>query len=149
VTARIDRESTSQEGVILAWGRRAAGFAFAVVDNRLVLDYNLAGDHALVTGPLLAAGQLEIQLRMRHEGRGRGFAELLVDGEVVAGQRLRTITGGFGPMSTQVGHSGPSAVSSLYEPPFAFPGRLSNVEVRLAPHDIRGGEVDSGELRID
>ena len=37
-----------EEGVLFAYGRRAAGFALYLQDGRLCFDYNLAGRHTVL-----------------------------------------------------------------------------------------------------
>lgn len=142
VRAEVCR-SDGDEGVLLAWGRQPAGFSFFVQDGRLLFDYNLAGDRALISSAgELPSGELRLELVVT-AGEGGARAELRVDGSVVGSGRLpRPVPGGMGLLVTQCGHNSPSAVSPLYRAPFAYSGRLRRVVVDLAPRDAGTAEAE-------
>ena len=134
ITAHCDRDSAEQEGVLMAYGRRAAGFSLFVQRNRLVFDYNLAGRHTLVTSEKdLPLGAHRLGAALHFDGKSARLA-LLVDGDEIASEPLpMAFPAGFGVMSTQCGLNSPSPVSARYEAPFAFQGGLDRVEVELGP----------------
>lgn len=143
VVAEVERRTADDEGVLLAHGRRAAGFSLFVQGRKLVLDYNLAGRHIVVeSGPVLQVGPARLGLEVLHE-QGTYAARLTVDGEEVAYAMLPgPMPGGLGCLSTQCGHNSPSAVSPRYLTPFAFAGRLHRVTVDLGDRAAESSEID-------
>jgi arylsulfatase len=131
ITARIDRASCKDEGVILAYGRRAAGFSFFIKDNELHFDLNLAGAHYVVCSEPLEPGSKVVQASLSLDGPSPTM-ELRDEGRVVGSLKVPSaMPVGFGTMSTQVGYNSPSPVSLHYEAPFAFSGRLDHVTLTL------------------
>ena len=120
------------EGVILAYGRRAFGFSFFVQDGHLRVDYNLAGRHTeLTAGAPLPDRRVSVSMRVEPAASGATIA-LVVDDERVAGGAVeRLIPGGIGTLSIQCGHNAPSPVSAAYETPFTFTGAMDRVVVEL------------------
>lgn len=136
--------SPADEGVLLAYGRRAFGFSFFVKRGRLMLDYNLAGRHTVLTAAEeLPTGRAELRLDVRGTATA-AQAVLSVDGDRVADTALpRLVPAGIACVSVQCGHNSPSAVSDEYEPPFPFTGTLDRVVVDLGP---RGGADLAGDV---
>jgi arylsulfatase len=134
VTARWTRLSAGQGGVVLAYGRRASGFALFVQDDRLVFDYNLAGRHTVVASTEhVPVGPVEAVLEVVRDGDG-ARARLCLDGrEVGAGALPQLMPGGLGCQSTQCGHNAPSPVSAAYAAPYRFEGELDAVTIELGP----------------
>jgi arylsulfatase len=131
VTADITRRRADDEGVLIAFGRRPAGFAFFIQDDRLVLDYNRVGfRHLVESAPGLPQGRFRAVLQV-DQGRpdGRATATLRVDDTVLVTAPIEVLAGGLGNMSTQVGHNAPSGVSNRFDPPFAFTGDIHTVTV--------------------
>jgi len=143
VMAEVDHRTAADGGVLLAHGRRAAGFSFFVQGARLVLDYNLAGAHTIVeTPPVVPVGASELGLEIVREGDSYA-ARLSVNGDEVAYASLPgPMPGGLGCLSTQCGHNSPSAVSPRYEAPFAFSGQLRRVAVDLGDRSDAASEID-------
>nr|BFE59412.1 arylsulfatase [Dactylosporangium thailandense] len=134
VTARLERHRPGDDGVLLAYGRRAAGFSFFVADGRLSLDLNLAGRHTVVTAPEpLALGPAAVALTLAGDHSG-AEAAFTVDGvEVHRAPVPAVLPAGLGCLSLQCGHNSPSPVSPHYEPPFTFAGTLHEVFIDLGP----------------
>lgn len=149
ITASVDC-SPADEGVLLAYGRRAFGFSFFVKQGSLMFDYNLAGRHTVLTAARrLPAGRAELRLAVRATAPG-ARAVLSVDGDQVAEAALpRLVPAGIACVSVQCGHNSPSAVSDEYEPPFAFTGTLDRVVVDLGPRasDTAGADAE-GEAEL-
>ena len=120
------------EGVILAYGRRAFGFTFFVQDGRLRVDYNLAGRHTELTAKApLPDRPTTVAMRVEPAAAGATIT-LLVDGQRVAmTEAAHLIPGGIGTLSIQCGHNAPSPVSSAYAPPFTFTGAMDRVVIEL------------------
>lgn len=151
VRAHIDGRQPAEEGVLLCWGRRAAGFSLFVQDDALVLDFNLAGDHTIVSTPRgLPVGSVTFDLVVtRHDGASPGPTEpagratLRADGKVLAETSLpQLVPRGMGTLSTQCGMNSPSAISSRYRAPFRYTGALREVVIDLEPTDGAPTHVD-------
>lgn len=120
------------EGVLLAYGRRAFGFSLFVKQGRLMFDYNLAGKHTILSSDdRLPDGESLLQLTLEEVG-GDVSARLRIDGRTVAETPLpQLIPGGIGTLSIQCGHNSPSAVSAEYQAPFRYTGTLAKVVIDL------------------
>lgn len=144
VTARLEPGCAADgDGVLLAYGRRAHGFSFFVLDGRPVLDWNMAGDHTLVRSARPAPdGCTELSLLVQDRPDGV-TAQLAADGQVLAEQALpRLLPGGLGPLAAQCGYNSPSAVSDRYQVPFRYQGRLFEVVVELQPRTVDTSDAD-------
>jgi arylsulfatase A-like enzyme len=131
VTARI-RCRAHDEGVILAYGRRAFGFAFFVNDGRLNVEYNLAGQRTRLTAPdALPDSECTVAMRVEPAPEGAALSIHVDDRRVAEAAVTRLIPGGIGTLSIQCGHNGPSPVSDAYEAPFTFTGALDRVLIEL------------------
>lgn len=131
ISAEILR-SAGDEGVILAFGRRPAGFSFFVQSDRLVFDYNRVGVHHIIESApgSLPAGRCSVAVSVAQSADSTSAqVSLIIDGTTVAEGLVEVIAGGLGNMSTQVGHSAPSPASRRFAAPFGFTGALSPVEV--------------------
>lgn len=136
ISADLVRRSADEEGVVLGYGRKAAGFALFVQDGHLVLDYNRAGAHLVLRSTRrLGTGPCRVELRMTRVAAGSATAQLVIDGDVDTEAEVATLLGGFGGLSTQVGHNAPSGISPLFEPPFALPG-LRYVDIEFDEPDV-------------
>jgi arylsulfatase len=125
-----------EEGVLVCWGRRAAGFSLFVQGDRLIFDFNLAGDHTVVTSPrALPVGDVTFELRVDRDGE-RATATLCASGELLVQAPLpQLVPRGMGTLSTQCGANSPSAVSELYRSPFRYSGALREVLIDLGDAD--------------
>jgi arylsulfatase len=134
ITAYVHRSARQDEGVLLAHGRRAAGFAMFVQDNRLWFDYNLAGHHTTVcSDDEIPTRDSVLAVELERTGEG-AVVTLLINGAATGHTILaRTLPGGFGCLSTQAGHNAPSPVSPRYSSPFRFSGTLRAIDVHLSP----------------
>jgi arylsulfatase len=131
ITARVVC-APGEEGVILAYGRRAFGFSFFIKGRNLTVDYNLAGRHTLLTAPEeLPTADTTVTMRVE-PAPGGGRLSLVIDGRRAAEATVpRLIPGGIGTLSIQCGHNAPSPVSEAYEAPFTFSGALDRVIIEL------------------
>lgn len=136
IEAEVAPLAGGEEGVLFAYGRRAAGFVLFVKEGRLCFDYNLAGRHTLVRsreglvagltrlGGAVAVGDRTARLTLTGDGAELGAAELSMG-----------FPAGFGLLSSQCGMNYPSPVSAEYEAPFRFTGELTTLEITLGETD--------------
>lgn len=140
ITAYVDRRDESAQGVLLALGGRFAGWTFFVKDNHLVYEYNfveieryrIRSDRPLPTGPSV------LQMRFELTGRLRGEVILLVDGaEVGRGPVDRTCPVSTGLEPLDCGQDTQTPVSTEYESPFRFTGRIDKVVLEVLGKEPR------------
>jgi arylsulfatase len=149
--ASMTRAATD-EGVIYATGTENAGFSFFVQDSRLVFDYNAFNDHEiLVSDRDVPVGDTVVGAQVRRTGRRTGTVELLIDGVPCGAAELpllMTVISSVGPI---VGFDHGSAVSTLYEGPFPFSGRLHRIDIDADPEQKHGdaAEIAAAELRAE
>jgi arylsulfatase A-like enzyme len=143
VEASVELRGANDEGVLLAHGRRAAGFSFFIQQGKLVLDYNMGGRHTVIeTEQAVPVGASTLGVEVVPDDDGF-VARLLVNGGVAAmGAVPGPMPGGLGCLSTQCGHNSPSAVSPRYAAPFRFKGRLHRVVVDLGVRTEASEEID-------
>ncbi|PSL02843.1 arylsulfatase [Haloactinopolyspora alba] len=139
VVARLGPRGAG-DGVLLAYGRRAAGFSLFVRDGRLVYDLNLAGRHTVVRTPeQLPSDATTLGMSLITTGDD-ARVELLVDGTTAGKAAIpRALPAGLGCLSTQCGHNSPSPVSTHYDPPFTFGGDLLDVVIEFGDPDETDG----------
>ncbi len=132
IRAFTRRTTHEAEGVLLAYGRRAAGFSLFVQKDRLYFHYNLAGKHTLIESRSpLPVGEHILGCQLSITGRSARIS-LTVDQESVAESDLpMAFPAGFGLLSTQCGMNQPSPVSPRYEAPYRFTGDIDRVEIEL------------------
>jgi arylsulfatase len=132
ISAETERDDAGAQGVLMAYGRRAAGLSLFVQGNRLIFDYNLAGRHTLVQSDIeLPLGRHMLGCSLIVEGTS-AYVRLFCDNRELARQPVpQAFPAGFGVMPTQCGINSPSPVSDLYEAPFTFSGLLHRVVVDL------------------
>ncbi|HMK88838.1 MAG TPA: sulfatase-like hydrolase/transferase [Methylocystis sp.] len=154
LTAVIDNVDGKAEGVIVAHGGRHGGFTLFVKDGKLVYEANtfgqtheqIASSKPLPKGKVTIVYEFEVDFSLVQAAKGLlssallaktrpGQAKLTVGGELVASGRL-TNFGGFRSAGTEtldIGKDLGSPVSSDYESPFAFTGKVEKVEVDVQP----------------
>ena len=143
IFATVDRPSEETEGVLLAQGGRS-GIALFVKSNRLVVDYNLAGNHQVLTSSCaVPTGVCRLGLVMRKTGERRALGILMIDGSSAGEGEFETLANRFGTNTLQCGRNSPIAVSDAYSAPFPFTGFIEKVEVELGD-DKDAGPGDGG-----
>ena len=131
--ARVSR-APGDEGVIWATGTVNAGVSVFVQDDRLVVDYNAFGDHAILESSAeVPAGDSTLSVRLNRLSRTSGTAEVAIDGVECGRIDLPVFMGIVSSVGASIGRDHGSAVSDRYEGPFPFTGTLHEVEIRLAP----------------
>jgi arylsulfatase len=130
LTATVER-AAGDEGVLFATGTENSGFSFFVQGDRLVLDYNAFGNHAVVesTTPV-PSGRSSLVLRMRRLG-SNGSATIEIDGTPCGHAELPLFMRMMSSIGPSVGFDHGSAVSPRYDAPFPFTGTLEQVEIQL------------------
>ncbi len=132
IKATIVPEGTG-EGVIVAHGGYAGGYALYVHENRLVYEHNCGGERTrIVSGEPLASRPTEVEFSFTKMGDNRGVGVLNVDGrEAARGELPRMLRGLFTIEGLDVGQDTGTAVSDQYEPPFTFTGAIESLVIEV------------------
>jgi arylsulfatase len=141
ITAQIDLPEGG-EGVILALGGQAAGFAFYVQNGKLVYHYNWFERERtnLVSNRPVPAGNSTVTMEFAYDGGGLGKggeAVIGINGEEVGRARIaNTVAGRFGIDTFGLGSDTGSPVSDTYRKPFAFTGTIKRLDIELGPRHL-------------
>lgn len=133
ITAQVIVPGNGAEGVIAAAGDRKSGFALYVADGRLVYESNYYGKSRDIvrSQEVLPAGRLELvyEFTPGKSGSAGGDARLFVNGHLAGEAHLAHSSVAWTGM--QIGHNSPMPVTSAYEAPFRFTGKLEKVTLRM------------------
>ncbi|HEY5103929.1 MAG TPA: arylsulfatase [Acidimicrobiales bacterium] len=128
--ARVERAKGSG-GVIMATGNENAGLSLFIHDDHLVFDYNIFGDHHVLTSnEKVPTGESTIGLQFR---RGQSDAEvtLMMDGSEVGTKHLPFLMRIISSSGMSIGSDHASPVSTYYDGEFPFEGRIKRVDIQL------------------
>ena len=132
IIARIERSSTTGQGVLLACGSRVGGYALYVKDNRFHYVYNRIGALTTVASTVeLPAGACELTMRFDKTGEHTGTATVLVDGVACGSAPIELLPWRQTFYGMDIGSDQGSTVSDAYPAPFRFEGRLLHVDYEL------------------
>ncbi len=143
LTARIDR-TNDQGGVIMASGNENAGVSLFVLGNKLYFDYNIFGDHHLVTSSVdVPVGPSVVGLEFRR-GASDADVELMIDGQPSGSGHLPFVMRIISSLGMSIGFDHGSPVSTLYHDEFAFEGTLHDVVIQLVSQNPKD-EAEAAE----
>lgn len=147
ITVRLEEFRGCESGVLVSYGRRAAGFSLFMEDGYLVFDLNRAGDHSIVrTEHPLTAEASEVSIALTRDDAGAN-ARMTCDGVEVANDALPGLMpAGLGCLSVQVGYNYPSPVSSLYERPARFTGVIRDAVIEFFAASEGISEAEWGRM---
>jgi len=145
ITAYTVIPDSSVQGVLLSYGGRESGFALYVREGRLVYENNFRnGPHQMITSDIpLPHGAATVAFEFLQESVTRnsnvwagdtstGTGRLFIDGQVVGqGKLTQALDFGYSSRSLGVGEAFGSPVSAFFQPPFAFTGQLTNIQIEL------------------
>lgn len=146
IEAQIERENTSQGGVILADGGRFGGIAMYVHRNRLCYATNAFGERSrVISDSAIPAGAVSLLADVVRVGEGEASVQLFVNDQPAGGGSLIHFEDrNYVNEPLEVGRDGQTPVDDVYESPFAFQGRLLDVTI-----DSAGREIEDQEALID
>lgn len=151
ITADIERETPQQQGVIAAQGDKFSGYSLYVQNNHLVYELNIGSNVIRLESPeALPAGKVQVQLKYDKVSTGLAVAKGLFS-EGIEFNRLSVLKGTVslwqngqqvaqtaieqpflvGWEGLDIGRDTGSPVSTHYQPPFAFEGKLEAVDYQL------------------
>ena len=131
IKASVVREG-SGDGVIVAHGGYAGGYALYVQDGRLVYEHNCGGDHTRIVTQGDLPARADVEFSFTKTGDNRGVGVLTVDGhEAARGDLPRMLGGLFTIEGLDVGQDTATAVSNDYEVPFPFSGAIESLVIEV------------------
>lgn len=152
ITAEVEVPEGGADGVLVAAGGNVAGYTLYIKDGKSVYEYNWFGmeRYPIVGSKKLAPGKNTIRVDFKYDGGGvgkGGDVTLFVNDEKVGQGRVeKTVLGRFSADETfDTGEDTGTPVSSSYESPFKFSGKLNKVAVNIAPTEL--GTAEQKEIK--
>jgi arylsulfatase len=154
ITAEVEIPAGGTEGVLLAQGGVAGGYALYVKDGKLHYIHNYLGLEDLKVTSMVDVPEGECTLRYEfeptsppkpREGKGAGGrAQLYVNGELVGNAEFQTtVPILFGIEGLSCGYDFGEAVTHEYHAPFKFTGKINQVTV-----DLSGDLIEDDESKV-
>jgi arylsulfatase len=155
ITAEVEIPKGGAEGVIVCHGSNAGGYSLFVKDGKLHYVHNYVGAQEFHIESTQEVPKGKCKVRYEFEPTGKpdvangkgapGRGELYINGKLVGkGDLPVTVPLGFGlGGGLSVGRNLGSAIYSLYEPPFAFTGRIFKVTVDVSGKMIQDTEEEA------
>ena len=139
--ATIDRQTGTEQGVLVAWGTANTGLSLYVLDGEAVFDYNLFGTHYTARVELGASGTTTVIVDFDRTDDG---ARIVIgsDGPNSATDSVEVpyVLRFIGMSGMDVGRDAGSAVTEAYVGPFPFTGGYASLEIditeELAPTEV-------------
>ena len=133
MTAEVERESETSDGVIVAHGTQNTGFSWYIKDGLLVFDSNALAKHSVVrSDKKVPAGKCTVGAAFTWADN-QGTITLLINGEECGSlpvpTTIRTHSTGM-----SIGRDALSPVTDDYQAPFPFQGKISRIEVTHQPY---------------
>ena len=130
ITAVVDLDDPSAEGVLYARGSHNVGHSFFLQGGELQFEYNALGMRHRVRAPVsLASGRHELTARFDRSGPG-GTLTVGHDGVDLASVEIPRIVRMLGSTGMDIGRDALSPVTDDYDAPFAFTGRIDHISFR-------------------
>ena len=118
-------------GVLVATGTANAGLSVFVRDERLWFDYNIFGDHHVLSSrEPLGEGSMTVAVQFRRGDVG-GRVQLVVGSGPPATMDVPFVMRIISSIGMTIGHDGPSPVSRHYADAFAYSATIDRVDIRL------------------
>ena len=132
------------EGVLYATGSQNSGVSVFVQNDRLVLDYNAFGDHAIIeSSSVIPDGDHEFRVKLRRGDGMAGNLEIEIDGASEGSVQVPLYMRMISSLGPSVGYDHGSAVSTRYAAPYEYTGELHEVvlESSRAKPDVATAEA--------
>ena len=134
ITARIQRASTADEGVIVADGGRFGGWSLFIQGNRAHYTVNHYGERGRVSSSVaLPMGGVTLRVDVAKVADDEGRIGFFLDGQPSGAGSLAPFRAyNFANEPLEVGRDGQTPVDDCYESPFPFAGRIVDVVIEAA-----------------
>jgi len=154
ITATIDVPKTgSRDGVLVAEGGTAGGFALYIKNEKPTYEYNwITQERYKITSSVpVSPGKNVVRMEFKYDGGGVAKGGLVTlylnDKKVGEGRVEKTIPARFTADETfDTGLDSASPVSADYQSPFKFPGTINKVEIDVQPANL--SEADRKKIEI-
>jgi len=139
------------DGVLVAEGGAAGGYALYIQDGKPVYEYNYFAHerYKVASSEALSPGPAVIRIDFQYDGGGAGKGGTVIlsinDKKVGQGRIEKTCPSRFGPETFDLGMDNGSPVSENYQPPFPYAGTLKKVEINIASPAL--SESDQEKVR--
>src|SRR5262245_54268429 len=138
ITATIEVLPGGADGVLVAEGGSGGGFSLFIKNGKPVYEYNfVAHERYKIAGTeVLPPGPAVIRLTYQSDGgigKGGNLVLYVNDRKVAEGRAAHSVPGRFGAENFEVGRDSASPVSEDYAAPFAYGGKIKQVQIDLAP----------------
>jgi arylsulfatase len=137
ILADVDIQNAKDQGVLLSLGGYLGGISLYVKNNKLYFAYNAEGKTIeLTSNKTISSGKQKLKAEIRQEANSRNKSVILyINGEKVAEQKFesglaRHSVGGYSE-SLDIGTDVGTPVSSAYESPFSFTGKINHVTLEV------------------
>ena len=137
LTAEVDTKSNAN-GVVLAQAGRFGGWSLYVKDSKPVYTYNWLGlkEYSVASTQAIPSGKATIRFEFAYDGGGPGkggMGKLFINGQEVGSGRIDQTQANIfsADEGTDIGLDEGTAVSSAYEIPFRFTGKINKVTIDL------------------
>jgi arylsulfatase len=140
VTAEIEVPNETANGVVMAQGGRFAGWTLYVKDGKPAYTYNWVGlkEFTVNSTKALSPGKATLRMEFVREGErlgSGGTVRLFINGEQVGEGKIESTNGMILAIDegADVGMDLGTPVSSAYESPFEFNGKVDSVRINISP----------------
>jgi arylsulfatase len=139
--AMLETASGHKDGVVNAIGGSSAGYVLYVKDDYPTFEYNFFQDKItkIKSGKKLPDGMASVKIDFAYDGGGPGkggLFTLYINNEIVAEARVdATVPARFGIDTFGIGEDTGSPVTKSYTAPFAFQGKIAEVNIELKPKE--------------
>lgn len=132
IAANAEIPAAGAQGVLLSFGNALSGISFYVKDKKLAFAYNSDGKLLeVVSDKAIPAGKVDLKADVIYSNEGKNKAVTIYINGVQAGTKdLGSITTArSGYEGLEVGRDVGTTVSTAYNAPFAFTGKLNEVVI--------------------
>jgi arylsulfatase A-like enzyme len=140
ITAEIEVPNGPVNGVVMAQGGRFSGWSLYVKDGKPAYTYNWVSlkEYTVTSTKALSPGKATLRVEFVKDGEklgSGGTARLFINGDQVGEGKIENTNGMILSIEegADVGVDLGTSVSSTYESPFAFNGKVDSVRINISP----------------
>ncbi|MEV5542142.1 arylsulfatase [Saccharopolyspora shandongensis] len=122
VTARLNRVTGTEQGVLLASGSSYGGYVLYLQHGRAVFEHLLLDQRSTCSSTPVPDGPCEVGFQLERRDDRSAHVDLLIGDEIVAKTEIPITSAHLSCFGLDVGRDPVSQVSRSYEGEFAFPG---------------------------
>ena len=142
ITSKINRDSASDQGVLIAYGGADSGYSFYIQDNHLIYEYNFCGmPYVIKSDCEVPTGECTVSFEYQKKDAVNGTGTLYIDGQACGSAELKTLPAEISCEGLDVGRDSRAPVSRNYSDEFPFTGSFESVTIELI--DYQRSELPS------